>query len=104
MTCSRCHSDIPANAAYCPFCGADVDAPVERPTAPSAPVPVPAVRMSVSEARDLEAAREAVKEARRTVDPADAVLVLRTVRALLGPAYHHPAVCRAMDAAMEEGR
>jgi hypothetical protein len=100
MTCPRCHSDVPDSAFYCVMCGASL----ERPAAPSVPVPVPAVRMSVSEVRDLDAAREAVAEAREVVDPADAVLVLRTVRALLGPAYHHPAVCRAMDAAMEEGR
>jgi hypothetical protein len=93
MTCPACHSDVPDSAFYCVMCGASL----ERPAATSAPVPVPAVRMSVSEARDLEAAREAVKEARRTVDPADAVMVLRTVRAMLGPAYHHPAVCKAID-------
>lgn len=93
MTCPRCHSDVPDSAFYCVMCGASL----ERPAAPPAPVPVPGARLTESEARDLEAAREAVKEARRTVDPADAVLVLRTVRALLGPAYHHPAVCRAME-------
>lgn len=101
MTCPRCHSDVPDSAFYCVMCGASL----ERPAAPSSPVPVPAVRMGVSEVRDLLAAREAVRNARQKLTPdADVVAVLREVRAMLGPAYFHPAVCRAMDAAMEEGR
>lgn len=96
MTCPRCHSDVPDSAFYCVMCGASL----ERPAAPSSPVPVPAVRMGVSEVRDLDAAREAVRNARQKLTPdADVVDVLRMVRERMGSRYFHPAVCKALTEA-----
>jgi hypothetical protein len=96
VTCPACRSDVPDSAFYCVMCGASL----ERPAAPTAPVPVPGARLTESEARDLLAAREAVKAVRKKLGPdADPVDVLRRVRATMGTKYHHPAVCKALTEA-----
>lgn len=102
-TCPRCRCEPPPNATFCPFCGSSLDTPAARPAAPSAPFPVPAVRMGESEARECDEAKKAAVAAvvilRCDVAEFDRVDVMRKARELLGSALH-PYLGAAVDAAM----
>ena len=104
-TCPRCRCEPPQGATFCPFCGAGLDAPAERPAAPSAPAAVPVRGMDPdgSEARERAEARGAVEavisRTPRLAFGANRVELMSVARGFLGGGLH-PYLGQAVDAAM----
>lgn len=104
-TCPRCRCDTPEGATFCPFCGASLDTPAERPTTPSAPAAVAVRGMDPdgSEARERAEARDAVEavisRTPRLAFGADRVELMSVARGFLGGGLH-PYLGAAVDAAM----